>query len=135
MITLYVGVSNFTLKNISENNEINSYTNIVPYNILLFIFLLGVVALLCSLFIALWAYSIKNWLVNPKPNAFLDNYADNESKSEVEILGMLSRITADDIEKNEITNNKRARYITWAIYALVLGIFISVAFLIIAIWS
>jgi disulfide bond formation protein DsbB len=134
LITLYVGVSNFTLKNISKDDEINLYINIRPYYILLFIFLLGVISLLCSLLIALRAYSIKKWLVNPNPNAFLNNYADCESKSEVEILGTLSRTTANDIEQNETTNDERGRYITWAIYTLVSGIFLSVAFVVIAIW-
>lgn len=134
LITLYVGVSNFTLRNISKTEAINLYINIKPYDILISIFLLGVISLLCSLFIALRAYSLKNWQVNPEPNEFLNNYAANENRSEVEILGTLSRTTANDIKQNETTNDERARDITWAIRTLIFGVLLSVVFVVIAIW-
>jgi len=125
IVSLYSGLGGIILKDISKTDIIS----INKYYLLLFILVAGLISLIISILLALVAFKPEAWLSVPSPSVFMEKYA-RSNKSKYEILGPLTSTMADTISKNDGKNIKKAKYIQYSLYPLVLGLVISVIFII-----
>jgi hypothetical protein len=119
ILSLEAGLGGFLLKEISETSEC--------YALLCFLFLLGLVFLMCSILCGLKAYYVERWEVVPVPKHLIDEYAKKD-RSRIDILRIVSAEISDAVKQNEATNDKKAKFIKYSIIFLASGIGMVILF-------
>ena len=120
ILSLEAGLGGFLLKEISRTSEC--------YALLCFLFLLGIIFLMCSILCGLKVYYVKVWKVVPDPEHLIEEYAKKEDRSRIDILRIVSKEIADSIKHNEETNNEKVKFIKCSFIFLVSGIGMTIIF-------
>lgn len=126
IVSLFSGIGGIILKDISRTDILS--INISKYSVLLIILAVGLISLIISIMVALVAFKPEVWISVPSPIAFMNKYVRSE-KGKDEILGTLTSNMADSIDKNSKKNIKKAGYIKYSSYMLLIGLVISVIFI------
>jgi O-antigen/teichoic acid export membrane protein len=119
IVSLQAGLGGFILKEISRTSEC--------YALLCFLFLSGIVLLMCSILCGLKAYYVKAWKVVPDPEYLIEEYAKKD-RSRIDILRIVSAEISDAVTKNKTTNDEKAKFIGYGFIFLVLGIGMVIIF-------
>lgn len=120
ILSLEAGLGGFLLKEISRTSEC--------YALLCFLFLLGLLLLMCSILCGLRAYDIKTWSVVPSPEHLIEEYAKKD-RSKSDILKLVSAEVSKAVVKNAVTNEEKAGFIRQGLIFFVLGIGMTILFI------
>ena len=120
ILSLEAGLGGFLLKEISRTSEC--------YALLCFLFLLGLVFLMCSILCGLKAYGVKTWIVVPDTEHLIEEYAKN-NRSKSDILILVSTEISAAVVKNAATNDEKVGFIRQGFIFFVLGIGMTILFI------
>lgn len=120
ILSLEAGLGGFLLKEISRTSEC--------YALLCFLFLLGLLFLMCSILCGLRAYNVKTWSVVPDTEHLIEEYAKKD-RSKSDILRLVSAEISAAVVKNAATNDEKVGFIRQGFIFFVLGIGMTILFI------
>ncbi len=120
LISLQAGLGGFLLKAVPITSKF--------YSTLCFLFLSGIILLICSILCALIAYFVKAWEIAPEPKRLIEEYAQ-KNRSRIDILAMVSQDLSEAVTHNRANNDKKAKWIKFGLGFLILGIVFVILFI------
>lgn len=130
VVSVYSGIGGLFLKDLSKTGTII----INKYNLLLFIFLLGISFLIISIFFALNAYKPEIWYNVPSAKKFHEKYVKKEVDID-QILDKLTSTTVEAIQGNQLKMENKVNCIKKSYWALRIGIVLCTIFIILIIFN
>jgi hypothetical protein len=113
IVSLYAGLGSFFLEKFTNSHEFT-------YFYLLFI--LGIVALMCSIICGLKALEIRDYEAVPDPKNLIDKYLKNNDKKKLEIIRVVTVELSNAFYVNKMEIDKRTKAIKNAYGFLILGV-------------
>ena len=123
IIGLLGSLISFLLEKISGNTPLFFY-----YQSFRVVLLTGIVILFGSMFICLFAFSIRTYTIVPNTEHLIEKYARDKNKSKCDVLQVVGLEISESIKKNAIIDDEKARFVKFGLILFAVGMGLTVIF-------